>query len=78
MREGRTDGTERPGPRSGPLLSTCVTRWLPSRSSPVASPQRSRLVPGLDETNRRQFRGCVEDFMIDHLQIDVIDMTQIT
>jgi hypothetical protein len=35
-------------------------------------------VPGLDETNRRQFRGCVEDFMIDHLQIDVIDMTQIT
>jgi hypothetical protein len=39
---------------------------------------RARLVPGLDETNRRQFRGCVEDFMIDHLQIDVIDMTQIT
>jgi hypothetical protein len=32
------------------------------------------LVPALDETNRRQFRGCVEDFMIDGLQIDIEDM----
>ena len=44
----------------------------------MASPQRSRLVPGLDETNRRQFRCFVEDFMIDHLQVDVVEMTQIT
>jgi hypothetical protein len=32
------------------------------------------LVPALDETNRRQFRGCVEDFLIDGLQIDVDEM----
>jgi hypothetical protein len=33
---------------------------------------RAVLVPALDETNRRQFRGCVEDFMIDHVQMDVL------
>jgi len=35
---------------------------------------RARLVPALDETNRRQFRGCVEDFMIDGLQVDILEM----
>ncbi len=30
------------------------------------------LTPTLDETDRRQFKGCVEDFIIDHLQIDVL------
>jgi hypothetical protein len=30
------------------------------------------LEPAMDQTNRRQFRGCVEDFVIDHLQINVI------
>ena len=30
------------------------------------------LTPALDETDRRQFKGCVEDFIIDHLQIDVL------
>jgi hypothetical protein len=30
--------------------------------------------PQLDETNRRQFKGCVEDFVIDGLQIDVLEM----
>jgi lactate dehydrogenase-like 2-hydroxyacid dehydrogenase len=36
---------------------------------------RAVLTPAMDETNRRQFRGCVEDFMIDHVQIDVIQLT---
>jgi hypothetical protein len=36
---------------------------------------RAVLVPALDETNRRQFRGCVEDFMTDHLQINVVELT---
>jgi hypothetical protein len=30
------------------------------------------LSPALDETNRRQFKGCVEDFTIDHLRADII------
>jgi hypothetical protein len=25
----------------------------------------------MDETNRRQFRGCLEDWTIDHLRLDV-------
>jgi hypothetical protein len=36
---------------------------------------RAVLTPAMDETNRRQFRGCVEDFMIDHVQINVIELT---
>jgi hypothetical protein len=38
---------------------------------------RAELVPAMDETNRRQFRGCVEDFVIDHLQIDVLELTEV-
>ena len=35
------------------------------------------LVPAMDESNRRQFRGCVEDFMIDHVQMDVVGMEDV-
>jgi hypothetical protein len=37
---------------------------------------RAVMVPALDQTNRRQFRGCVEDFVTDHLQIDVVGFTE--
>jgi hypothetical protein len=30
--------------------------------------------PGLDHTNRRQLRGCLEDWAIDHLRIDVLSL----
>jgi hypothetical protein len=36
------------------------------------------LQPQLDETNRRQFKGCVEDFVIDGLQMDVLEMRDLT
>jgi hypothetical protein len=35
---------------------------------------RAVLVPALDETNRRQFRGCMEDWVIDHVRINVTEM----
>ena len=38
---------------------------------------RAVLVPAMDQTNRRQFRGCVEDFMTDHLQIDVVELNEV-
>jgi len=38
---------------------------------------RAVLVPALDETNRRQFRGCVEDWIVDHLQVDVVELNEI-
>jgi len=39
---------------------------------------RAVLEPAMDETNRRQFRGCVEDFITDHLQISVLQLTEIS
>ena len=33
---------------------------------------RATLAPALDETNRRQFRGCLEDWVIDHVRLDVV------
>lgn len=38
---------------------------------------RAILEPAMDDTNRRQFRGCVEDFVTDHLQIDVLELNDI-
>ena len=38
---------------------------------------RAMLVPALDETDRKQFRGCVEDWIIDHVQIGVEELTLI-
>jgi hypothetical protein len=35
---------------------------------------RAVLAPALDETNRRQFRGCLEDWVIDHVQLDVVEL----
>jgi hypothetical protein len=38
---------------------------------------RAVLAPALDETNRRQFRGCMEDWVIDHVRINVTEMADI-
>lgn len=38
---------------------------------------RAVLVPSMDETNRRQFRGCLEDWNIDHVRIDVVELEEI-
>jgi hypothetical protein len=33
--------------------------------------------PPLDESNRRQFRGCLEDWAIDHLKVDVLTLESV-
>ena len=33
---------------------------------------RAVLQPALDSTNRRQLRGCIEDWTIDQLRVDVV------
>jgi hypothetical protein len=38
---------------------------------------RAVLVPAMDQTNSRQFRGCVEDFVTDHVQINVVDFNEV-
>lgn len=37
---------------------------------------RAILRPTMDETNRRQFRGCIEDFVIDGVQINVLSLAE--
>jgi hypothetical protein len=38
---------------------------------------RTVLEPALDETNKKQFRGCVEDWIIDHLRVSVVELNGI-
>ena len=35
---------------------------------------RAVLSPSLDDTDRRQFRGCLENWIIDHVQLDVVHL----
>lgn len=44
-----------------------------------ASDGRFRFVlqPSLDETDRLQFRGCLEDWNVDHLLLDVVEMQEV-
>ena len=62
-------------------LLTCrleVTSDLAGPIEPLGDGRfRAVLVPAMDQTNRRQFRGCVEDFVTDHLQIDVLEFNEI-
>jgi hypothetical protein len=37
---------------------------------------RATLSPSLDQTNRRQLRGCIEDWTIDHLRADMIFLAE--
>lgn len=62
-------------------LLTCRLEVNSDFAGPIESLGNGRfravLVPALDQTNRRQFRGCVEDFVTDHLQIDVIEFNEV-
>jgi hypothetical protein len=37
---------------------------------------RAVLTPSMDDTNRRQFRGCVEDWFVDQVRLDVISLEE--
>ena len=62
-------------------LLTCRLEVTSDLAGPIESLGDGRFravfVPAMDQTNRRQFRGCVEDFVIDHLQIDVVEFNEI-
>jgi hypothetical protein len=55
-----------------------VTSDLAGPIEPLGSGRfRAVLDTALDDTNRRQFRGCLEDWIVDHLQLDVVQLTEI-
>jgi hypothetical protein len=62
-------------------LLTCRLEVNSDLAGPIESLGDGRfrvvLVPAMDQTNRRQFRGCVEDFVTDHLQIDVVEFNEL-
>lgn len=56
-------------------LLTCRLEVSSDPVSPLESLGEGRfrvvLTPSMDETDRRQFRGCLEDWVIDHVTTDV-------
>jgi hypothetical protein len=74
------------GGESGQTLSEMVEAQIETCrlevSSDVVGPieplgdgrYRATLAPGLDDTNRKQFRGCLEDWVIDHVRVNVIHL----
>ena len=62
-------------------LLTCRLEVTSDLAGPIESLGDGRfhvvLIPAMDQTNRRQFRGCVEDFVTDHVQIDVIEFNEV-
>jgi hypothetical protein len=62
-------------------LLTCRLEVESDLSGPVErigdGRYRAVLVPALDDSNQRQFRGCLEDWSIDHLQLDVVELDNV-
>jgi hypothetical protein len=58
------------------LLHTCRLEVAADIAGPIENEGDGRfravLAPSLDESNRRQLRGCVEDWTIDHLLVEVV------
>jgi hypothetical protein len=56
-------------------VRTCrleVASDLVGRMEPVGDDRyRGVLAPAMDETDRRQFRGCIEDWVIDNVRLDI-------
>ena len=62
-------------------LLTCRLEVESDLSGPVErigdGRYRAVLVPALDDSNQRQFRGCLEDWSIDHVQLDVVELDNV-
>ena len=75
----RTEGGERGqvlGEMVEALLLTCRLEVTADIAGPIRDEGDGRfravLEPSLDQTDRRQLRGCIEDWTIDHLLVDVV------
>lgn len=59
-------------------LLGCRLEVLTDPLGPVTELEPGRfevvLQPALDESDRKQFRGCMEDWNLDHFRLDVVSM----
>jgi hypothetical protein len=77
--DARTEGGER-GHSLDEMVVALLARCRLEVTSDLVGPVvhegngrfRAVMQPTLDETNRRQYRGCIEDWTIDHLLVDVV------
>ena len=76
----RTEGGER-GQTLDEMVEALLLTCRLEVTSDIAGPIRARgqraatgscSQPALDQTDRRQLRGCLEDWTIDHLLVDVV------
>jgi hypothetical protein len=82
--DGRTKNAEG-GQTLGEMVQAQVLACRLEVNSDLAGPIepegdgrfRAVLTPSMDDTNRRQFRGCLEDWMIDGVQLDVIRLEEL-
>jgi hypothetical protein len=60
------------------IVASCrleVARSDPERIEALGGGRyRVVLRPGMDQTNERQLRGCLEDWNIEHLRVDVVSL----
>jgi hypothetical protein len=58
------------------ILLTCRLEVSSDIAEPTITHARgvfeAEVEPALDHTNERQLRGCLEDWTIDHLRVDVL------
>ena len=63
------------------ILLTCRLEVSSDIAEPTITHGRgvfeAELQPALDHTNARQLRGCLEDWTIDHLRVDVLRIEQL-
>lgn len=79
-RNGGNAGSQSLGERAEALVTMCR---LEVKSDVVSLDEldgglfRAVLQPSMDPTDRRQFRGCLEDWSIDHVRADVLRLEEL-
>lgn len=80
-RKGGNLATQSTGEMAQALVSMCRLEVKSDLSEPLENLGdglfRGVLVPSMDPTDRRQFRGCLEDWSIDHIRADVLRLEEI-
>lgn len=67
--------------RAEALVLTCRLEVNSDPAGPIEPLRdghfRAVLQPSMDASDRRQFRGCLEDWTLDHVRVDVIRLDEL-